>query len=88
MKGFTVVGFYENDSQVWVEHVIALNAEKAVAVAVHQIADRNGIPKENFLDYAQGICVVEVFAGLHSGLLESTSTFSAYDHPEVNCDKE
>jgi hypothetical protein len=73
---FTVVGYYDDNGQVWVQHVTGFTYEDAVAVAVHQAkkAADEGVSVE-----IHDICIVEVFEGHHHGL-------STHDHVVPACE--
>ena len=96
MKDYTVIGYYEDNSQVLVELTQAKDAEMAVAFAVCQIGQRTGEIKADidaatliaakatdFLEFSKRIMILDVFEGHHQGELESGFVFSAYDHPEI-----
>ena len=96
MKDFTVVGYHEDNNQVWVEHTQANDADMAVAFAVCQMARSRGqveseidtailIAAKNpdLLEFSKTLNVVSVFEGHHQDQLESTTVFCAYDHPEI-----
>ena len=53
MKKFTVVGFYEDNGQILVHHVEAMNPNHAVRVAIKDL-EKSGSSRDN-------ICIVEIF---------------------------
>ncbi|MEN6550075.1 MAG: hypothetical protein ABFE07_28870 [Armatimonadia bacterium] len=68
VKRFTVVGYFADEDQPWVEHVITLNSEQAIAVAVRKLCKLNDWNAE---EEAHNIVVVEVFRGHHKGQLHN-----------------
>jgi hypothetical protein len=100
MKDYTVVGYHEDNTQVWVEHTQANDADMAVAFAVCQMAKSRGIVKSEIdaaiqiaakvpelLEFSKSLNVLSVFEGHHQDQLESTTVFCAYDHPEIGGDQ-
>ena len=60
---FTVVGFYRDNNQVWVEHAWAFDPQDASYSAIKAIHDKT--------DGASDPAVVEVFKGQQRGLLQT-----------------
>ena len=96
MKDHTVVGYHEDNNQVWVEHTQANDADMAVAFAVCQMAKSRGkvaseidaafliaAKNSDLLEFSKDLNVVSVFEGHHQDQLESATVFCAYDHPEI-----
>lgn len=73
---YTVVGYYEDNGQIWVEYAVAENSSQAVIYAVKALESRN----EDCLDRAN-ICIVEVFEGHNPGLTDGDHVSSAIDWP-------
>jgi len=71
---YTVVGYYENNGNIFVEHVKARDTNDAVVKAV------TGIGLTHDTD---NICIVEIFKGYLTGLNETISVSSACDWPGV-----
>lgn len=64
---FTVIGFYEDNNQTWTDYV---EGQTAIEVTIKALSKRQ--------KYGNPV-VVEVFEGLHKGLLENT-TLLALQH--------
>ena len=66
MKSFTVIGFFEDNGQVWCEHVKAEAAYEAMQKAVKLLKgrDNENVPDDN-------MAVVGVFAGRRMEISES-----------------
>ena len=60
-KWFTVVGFYRDNNQVWVEHARAFSPEAAAYTAVKAVYVKT--------DGASDPAVVDVFKGKQRGML-------------------
>lgn len=71
MKPFTVCGFYEDNDQIFVQHVHADNFHHAIGVAMETVSQ--GLQ----------VCVVDVFDGhLKSGGWEFLVTYEGTGSPE------
>jgi len=73
---FTVVGYYEDNGQIWIEHTKGHDSSEAVVNAVKSLESRN----EDCLDRSN-ICIVEVFRGHHQGQTDGEAVSSAIDWP-------
>jgi hypothetical protein len=65
-KQFTVIGFYENNDQPYMEHTMALTPQKAV-ISLRPESD---------------VLVVDVLAGHHCGLLNNEELVTAHATPQ------
>ena len=87
LNPYTVVGYYEDNNQIWVEHANGRDYSDAVVKAVKKLERTND--QKNFSEsFRKNVCIVEVFSGLHKGLTEGESVSSAIDWPglEINND--
>lgn len=75
MRKYTVVGYYEDTGEVWVEHVEAETPYDAFQVASRSIMafhDLNTMALDN-------IAVVEAFLGHHKGQIDGDNVAYACD---------
>jgi len=69
---YTVVGYFLDNNQVWIEHVLANDWMDAFRQAIKQIKLVSKQPADN-------IMIVEVFNGHHKGQSEHETTCLASD---------
>jgi hypothetical protein len=81
MNKFTVVGYYEDEGQSYVEHVEAEDWSGAVVAAVKSLEKTNETPEDAAKYFRSNVVIVEVFEGHHKGLTEHPSVCSAIDFP-------
>ena len=69
---FTVVGFYTDNHQPWIELVEAKDPQEAAKNAVHSLAALNDMDPAS-------ISVIDVFEGKHSGVLNNETVLNGND---------
>lgn len=72
---YTVVGYFSDNNQVWIEHVLANTWDDAIRQGIKQIKLVSEQPTDN-------IVIVEVFQGHHKGQSEQEATCFACDFPK------
>ena len=80
LQGYTVVGYYEDNGQIWVEHVHGHDSTEAVVKAVKKLEGRNDSTDDPKY-FRQNVNIVEVFCGTHKGQTDGESVSSAIDWP-------
>jgi hypothetical protein len=83
MQGYTVVGYYEDSSQIWVEHVNGHDSNEAVVKAVKKLeknAECQGLAMFS-KTFRQNLNIVEIFCGTHKGQTDGNYVSSAIDWP-------
>ena len=83
-QAYTVVGFYEDNGQIWVEHVQGQDINEAVAKAVKKLEKSTLDETDIAIDsktFRQSVNIVEVFCGTHKGQTDGGSVSSAIDWP-------
>ena len=79
-KQYTVVGFFEDNFQIWVEFVEAADECEAVALAAKQSFERDGQGYDSIAGgFSQNMMVIEIFEGHHEGKNECPTISSAAD---------
>lgn len=69
MKTYTVIGFYADNQQPWIEYAPGKTPKQAAVKAVRDLSDRNGTdPSDMF--------IVEVIEGEHQGCLSNETVFT------------
>jgi hypothetical protein len=84
IRGYTIVGFYEDNGQIWVEHVQGHDVNEAVVKAVKKLANLDAADTDMTQDtksFRQNVCIVEVFCGTHKGQTEDGTVSAAIDWP-------
>ena len=87
MKTYTVVGYYEDNGQPWVEHAEAEDWCGAVVETVKSL-EKTDPPSQPYSFDRSNITIVEVFEGAHMGLAEHESVCCAADFPGLEEEKE
>jgi len=87
LQGYTVVGYYDDNGQIWVEHVTGHDSTEAVVKAVKKLEKTNG--QEDFSKgFRENVCIVEVFCGTHRGQTDGESVSAAIDWPGLEITEE
>lgn len=75
---YTVIGFYEDNNQIWAEHTSAEGVCEAVVKACTALAKRNERTDDDFF---RGLNIVSVVEGHAKDLNDSETVSSAADWP-------
>lgn len=75
MKGYTVVGYYADNNQPWVEFAEADSAKEAAEQAVDQLIERDSSIM------GQDVRIVEAFEGKHFGCLNNETVLNLQGEP-------
>jgi hypothetical protein len=95
MQGYTVVGYYEDNGNIWVEHVNGHDTNEAVVKAVKKMEKSHNpdyppafkkAKKDFSKGFRQNMCIVEVFCGTHRGQTDGVSVSSAINWPGLEID--
>lgn len=79
---FTVVGYYEDNSQIFCEHVMATDSNDAVKQLIKKIEEKRGVVNpDGQKGIRNGICIVEIFRGHHESLNDCSTLSCAFDWP-------
>jgi len=85
LQDYTVVGYYDDNGNIWVEHVTGHDTNEAVVKAVKKLEKSNG--QEEFSDsFRKNVNIVEVFCGTHKGQTDNESVSAAIDWPGLETD--
>lgn len=81
MPKFTVVGFYDNNGNIFVQHVEAEDVNGAVTNTVKTLQHSPGKPESDTKYFRQNLNIVSVLEGHCKDLCEADSVSSAIDWP-------
>jgi len=82
---YTVVGYYEDNGQIWVEHAEADDTNGAVVAAVKHLEELNDRP--NDISFREYVCIVSVFEGHLKDLSDAEFVSAAIDWPGLEVEE-
>jgi hypothetical protein len=79
---YTVVGYYDDNGQVWVTHVVAADWQDAVLKSARDLERRNDATTHEEREILRNNChLLSVLEGHHCDLNDSDSTCALIDFP-------